>query len=366
MSTTPEWFIFGHNAPEERLRKILDQGPPPWRDFRGDTDSRHTRYDLEISDEAKRVVNTAILLRRPLLVTGDPGTGKSSLAHAIANNLKLGRVLKWSITSRSVLKDALYRYDAIGRLQAANLTKAESTKKGEANGIEKFLTLGPLGTALADSEEKPRVLLIDEIDKSDIDLPNDLLHVFEEGKFEIPELARLVSEKNQNDVPFIIRKDGIEDEQTEEERSVKIPRGIVRCTHFPIVIMTSNGDRDMPPAFLRRCLRLKMDLPNEAQFKKIVTAHLYKDGSKPHPILDALITFIVSKRPGELIATDQLMNAIQVAEQLVPKKEGDKLFEYTMNEAGRLVVSNNAQDDNRDLFKDELDTITDYVLKAIR
>ncbi|MFM6859063.1 MAG: MoxR family ATPase, partial [Dolichospermum sp.] len=113
------------------------------------------------------------------------GTGKTSLAYAVAYELGLGEVLHWPITTRTTLKDGLYSYDAIGRLQ-----DAKDKDKDNLAEIGKYINLGSLGTALLPSE-KPRVLLIDEIDKSDIDLPNDLLHIFEEGEFEIPVLRRI-------------------------------------------------------------------------------------------------------------------------------------------------------------------------------
>ena len=127
------------------------------------------------------MVNTALFLRRPLLITGKPGSGKSTLAHSVAYELNLGPVLRWPITTRSTLQDGLYRYDAIARLHEASL-------RGGTPKIGPFVQLGPLGTAMVPTRW-PRVLLIDEIDKSDIDLPNDLLNIFEEGEFEIPELA---------------------------------------------------------------------------------------------------------------------------------------------------------------------------------
>jgi MoxR-like ATPase len=137
---------------------------------------------MQLGDDTKRAVNAALCLRRPLLVTGKPGVGKSSLAFAVAYELPMGPILRWPITSRSTVKNALWEYDAISRLYAQ--------QTGERNvRLADFITLGPLGTALYPTSW-PRVPLIDEIDKGDLDLPNDLLDVLEEGTFEITELAR--------------------------------------------------------------------------------------------------------------------------------------------------------------------------------
>src|SRR5262245_57077550 len=210
----------------------------------------------QATEEQIRLVNAALYLRRPLLITGKPGVGKSALAYAVAYQLKLGPVLRWSITSRSTLTEGLYRYDAIGRLQEVQLNPKQ------VPDISKYLRLGPLGTALLPSD-KPRVLLIDEIDKSDIDLPNDLLNIFEEGEYEIPELARLPA----IDQPVPVR-------EFQSDNKVKIDKGKVRCTTFPVVVLTSNGERDFPAPFLRRCLRLYIKPPDDKELARIVDAHL--------------------------------------------------------------------------------------------
>jgi len=252
---TSNWRIFGGNKEASDIQRLDAFPPPPWRDFSQPQLRRGATY--QASDEQIRMVNAALYLRRPLLVTGSPGVGKSSLVYAVAESLGLGQVFRWSITTRSSLTEGLYRYDAIGRMQEATLNP------DKAKIIEAYLTLGPLGSALAKNPtERPRVLLIDEIDKSDIDLPNDLLNVFEEGEFDIPELARITQPDTHNIRLF------------QSEETVPVTKGKVRCNQFPFVVLTSNGERDFPAPFKRRCLPLEIKLPNADELKCIADAHL--------------------------------------------------------------------------------------------
>jgi MoxR-like ATPase len=279
---------------------------PPWREAlrarstSGDRGERGLRYQVD-PEHAERV-NAALYLRRPLLVTGEPGTGKSSLAYAVAAELGLGQVLRWPITSKSTRQDGLYSYDAIGRLQEANLREIEARHSSgrilpKPVDIGSYIRLGPLGTALLPGE-RPRVVLVDELDKSDIDLPNDLLDVFEEGEFTIPELARLPAD--QHPVTVMTADEGGRVELPAE------PHGIIRCRAFPLVIITSNGERQFPPAFLRRCLQLELLAPDAAKLARIVEAHL---GDQIGDFGDLIDEFLSRKTEGEL-ATDELLNAI--------------------------------------------------------
>ena len=289
--------------------------PPPWRRFGGgpvvtgelgpDADLPRRLGGLGHSyrpdDDVIEAVNAALYLRRPLLVTGKPGTGKSTLAYSVAYELRLGPVLYWPISSRSTLAEGLYSYDAIGRLQEAGLRQAMATA-GEASyeppDVGRYIRLGPLGTALL-PWERPRVLLIDELDKSDIDLPNDLLNVFEEGRYEIPELARMAE-----DQPLV------EVGTADAARRLPVRHGSVLCQAFPFVVVTSNGERQFPPAFLRRCMRLDIQPPEKDALVSIVTAQL---GAEAAAQSSQLIEEFLRRRGKHSIATDQLLNAIYLA-----------------------------------------------------
>lgn len=289
------WKIFqGTGKPHSGIEDLPE--PPPWRCF-GSGKEEIKGSTFQIGEREIELINAALYLRRPLLVTGNPGTGKSSLAYAIAYELQLGSVLKWSINTRTSLYDGLYRYDAIGRLQDVQISQKENPNVNSETDIGRYIQLGALGTAFLPNN-KPRVLLIDEIDKSDIDLPNDLLNIFEEGEFEIPELARISDRLETVTV------------RTFDNQQVKISQGQVTCTEFPLVILTSNGERDFPPAFLRRCLQLEIPQPDVKKLANIVEAHFQ---SKPE-ILDQankiIEEFVKRRDRGQNLATDQLLNVI--------------------------------------------------------
>jgi MoxR-like ATPase len=244
------------------------------------------------------MVNAAIYLCRPLIVTGRPGSGKSSLAHMVSRELGLGRVLRWSITSRSTLRSGLYEYDAFGHAQALG-------RGGEAD-IGNFVHLGPLGTALL-PHRLPRVLLVDELDKSDIDLPNDLLSIFEEGEFPVQELVRV--RDRQPEVTVHTADLGMK---------ASIRDGVVRCHAFPIVVITSNGEREFPAAFMRRCLTLNIPDPDVNRLAEMVVAHFSDTGKLADEDTSALTDdlvrkFVEDRKNKGGLATDQLLNAVHLA-----------------------------------------------------
>jgi len=312
-----DWRIYrGAGLPHDGVLRLPP--PPPWRDFTlpdgahgadGGDDAvqeadaarrlgvqRQLVENLHPRPEEVEAVNAALYLRRPLLVTGNPGTGKSTLAHAVAHELGLGRVLRWPIVSRTRLQDGLYHYDAIGRLQDVQLDRAVGEERVERPPIGSYIRLGPLGTALLPAEDGlPRVLLVDELDKSDIDLPNDLLNVLEEGEFTIRELERSADREPVSEV------------LTDDGGKVPVTGGRVRCTTFPFIVLTSNGERDFPAALLRRCIQLELKPPTEKQLAAMVAAHLGEqaltDGAE-------YIERFLARDPGQVVATDQLLNAL--------------------------------------------------------
>ncbi|WP_406184779.1 AAA family ATPase [Streptomyces sp. NBC_01006] len=338
-----EWLIYrGVGEPHDGIEALPD--PPPWRDFDGgpvgepggpaDTADGNVARRLGAHRQAAELhrpepeeleaINAALYLRRPLLVTGYPGTGKSTLAHAVAHELRLGRVLRWPVVSRTVLQEGLYRYDAIARLQDVQIAASGGSPgvgpgegsvagpgappgPGTPPGIGKYIRLGPLGTALLPTE-RPRVLLIDELDKSDIDLPNDLLNVLEEGEFALPELERVADTEPEVQV------------LTDDGAKVTVRGGRVRCRAFPFIILTSNGERDFPAALLRRCIQLKLGQPGEKRLATMVRAHL---GEEAAQLGADLIREFLSRSQSELVAADQLLNAIYLTHYAAPPTRED-------------------------------------------
>ncbi|GAA2721682.1 MULTISPECIES: MoxR family ATPase [Streptomyces] len=331
-----DWRIYrGAGLPHDGVRRLPP--PPPWRDFssRGpDTGAgtdpsaarrlgvlRRLVENHHPRPEEVEAVNAALYLRRPLLVTGNPGTGKSTLAHAVAHELGLGRVLRWPIVSRTTLHDGLYHYDAIARLQDVQLERAGGRQDVPRRPIGSYVRLGPLGTALLPGD-RPRVLLVDELDKGDLDLPNDLLNVLEEGEYALPELERIADLEPQVEV---LTDDG--------ERAV-VHGGRVRCTTFPFIVLTSNGERDFPAALLRRCIQLELEAPGEEQLTAMVRAHLGDDAVGDG---DELLRRFLDREPGEVIAADQLLNALYLT-QHAPRAERvtrDRLADMLMQPLDR-------------------------------
>jgi MoxR-like ATPase len=295
-----DWKIFfGDGGRHDGLTELPK--PPPWR-FAAppgdpvrppglDLDREHARAaPFRPTPEMVIAVNAALYLRRPLLITGKPGTGKSTLIAKVADELGLGPVIRWPIASRSTVRGGVYEYDAVGRLQAGT---------GAAPAVESYLRLGPLGTALT-ATTWPRPLLIDEIDKSDLDFANDLLNVIEEGEYEIPELQRLAPSQTRATVRDCFGE------------PVTVTDGTLHCGQFPFVVMTSNAEREFPPPFLRRCVRLRIEPPGRDALFAILQAHLARypatlDPAAYTPLVD---DFLQRREANDEVATDQLLNAV--------------------------------------------------------
>ncbi|MEV6692690.1 MoxR family ATPase [Micromonospora sp. NPDC051196] len=306
------WCIYrGHGEPHDGIVRLPP--PPNWRRFDGgpplpipgdrSTGALRRLGVTDVSVTARQsvveMVNAALYLRRPLLVTGKPGVGKSSLAYQVAHELKLGPVLSWPISSRSTLREGLYEYDPIGRLRDENIRQLAARDHPDPDTdatIGSYLTLGPLGTALLPFE-LPRVLLIDEIDKSDVDLPNDLLNVLEDGEYVVAELRRLAGQQPEIEV------------QTADPGGRAVVReGRVQCRAFPFIVLTSNDEREFPPAFLRRCLRLTLTEPDTEQLSAMVAAHLGPDiAARATQMIEQ---FAAQRNGPGSYATDQLLSAV--------------------------------------------------------
>ena len=181
------------------------------------------------SEELLRAANIAMVLQKPLLIKGEPGTGKTMLAEAISQALGKELII-WNIKSTTKAQDGLYVYDVVQRLY-------DSQFGGQGvDDIEKYVKLGKLGEAFTDDEQV--ILLIDEIDKADLEFPNDLLWELDRMEFHIPETGRTV-----------------------------------KANHRPVVIITSNAEKELPDAFLRRCVFHYIAFPDRELMEEIVRVH---------------------------------------------------------------------------------------------
>ena len=181
------------------------------------------------SEQLLSAVNVAIALQKPLLIKGEPGTGKTMLAEAVAKSLGK-RLIIWNIKSTTKAQDGLYMYDTIQRLYDGQFGE------NDVHDISQYIKLGKLGEAF-DSDEQV-ILLIDEIDKADLEFPNDLLWELDQMEFYIHETKRTVKAKQR-----------------------------------PIVIITSNAEKELPDAFLRRCIFHYIDFPDKDLMEEIVRVH---------------------------------------------------------------------------------------------
>ncbi len=181
------------------------------------------------SPELRDAVNVAVSLQRPLLIRGEPGTGKTLLATAIAQSLEKP-LLRWHIKSTTKAQEGLYMYDTVQRLNDSRFGD------GDVSDISHYIKLGPLGESFAAGERV--VLLIDEIDKADLEFPNDLLH-------ELDEMSFYIRETNET----------------------------VTASDRPIVLITSNAEKELPDAFLRRCVFHYIDFPSRELMQEIVHVH---------------------------------------------------------------------------------------------
>ena len=182
-----------------------------------------------LSEELRSSVNVSIALKRPLLVRGEPGTGKTLLAHSIAQGLGK-KLIIWNIKSTTKAQEGLYVYDTVQRLNDARFGDRD------VSDIKQYIKLGKLGQAFTSPEQV--VLLIDEIDKADIEFPNDLLNELDEMTFYIPETNETIT-----------------------------------AIHRPIVVITSNAEKELPDAFLRRCIFHYIEFPDPALMEEIVKVH---------------------------------------------------------------------------------------------
>lgn len=234
--------------------------------------------DYVATEDLKVAVNAAVTLERPLLVKGEPGTGKTELAKQVADALGL-RMIEWNVKSTTRAQQGLYEYDAVSRLRDSQLGEER------VHDVKNYIKKGKLWEAF-EADEKV-VLLIDEIDKADIEFPNDLLQELDKMEFQVYETGETIKAK-----------------------------------HRPVMIITSNNEKELPDAFLRRCFFHYIRFPDAETMKKIVEVH--HPNIKPDLLSAALTQFYeirdtqgLKKKPSTSEVIDWLK--LLLAEDLSPE-----------------------------------------------
>jgi len=239
------------------------------------------------TDELRMAVNAAVTLQRPLLIKGEPGTGKTMLAEEVASSMNK-RLIQWHIKSTTKAQQGLYEYDAVSRLRDSQLGD------DKVQDIKNYIKKGKLWEAFESDEQV--VLLIDEIDKADIEFPNDLLVEIDKMEFFVYETGETIKAK-----------------------------------HRPIILITSNNEKELPDAFLRRCFFHYISFPDRETMIKIVDVH-YPE-LKKNLLSEALdIFFDVRKVPGlkkkpstsELIDWLKLLLADDIPEEVLQNRDATK------------------------------------------
>ncbi|MEO6268883.1 MAG: MoxR family ATPase [Lautropia sp.] len=240
------------------------------------------------TDDLKLAVNAAITLQRPLLIKGEPGTGKTMLAEEVAAGIGMP-LLQWHVKSTTKAQQGLYEYDAVSRLRDSQLGDER------VKDIENYIVKGVLWQAF--EAEEPTVLLIDEVDKADIEFPNDLLRELDRMEFYVYETRRTI-----------------------------------RARHRPVVMITSNNEKELPDAFLRRCFFHYIRFPDRDTMQAIVDVHF--PGFKKQLLKEALDSFFrIRELPGlkKKPSTSELLDWLKllVAEDIPPdalRSQDDKAF----------------------------------------
>jgi len=289
--------------------------------------------DYQCSDELMHAVNVALIMNQPLLLTGEPGSGKTQLAHRVAWELELGPPLTFETKSNSTAQDLFYTFNALARFHAAN--RSDSIDVDDRD----FITYQALGEAIIQANTlenikhilpsygfvhkgpKRSVVLIDEIDKAPRDFPNDILNEIERMFFKIPQLDIKLNKKS--------------------DKLIEAPND-----NQPIVIMTSNSEKQLPDAFLRRCVFHYIEFPDEKQMDNILRLRLPGIAEQSSGFIKSAISlfFKLREKDNALLkkpSTGELIIWINVMRRMAPEKQNPmETFGIIFKSLGTLVKNN--------------------------